>query len=87
MVAGRAFAARELMALGSIYASQAGRKVMDREARDLAVASSSGGSKVRRHVPASPGGGSKVRSGRVSELWRRQQALEEVARFHVVSKL
>ena len=31
---------------GSIYASQAGRKVMDREARDLAVASSSGGSKV-----------------------------------------
>ena len=29
-------------ALGSIYASQAGRKVMGREARDLAVASSRG---------------------------------------------
>ena len=61
------------MALGSIYASQAGRKVMDRDARDLAVASSSGGSKVRRYqqalevaarygldASASSGGGSKL---------------------------
>ena len=34
IVAGRALG--ELMALGSIYASQTGRKVMGREARDLA---------------------------------------------------
>ncbi len=35
-------------ALGSILTSQAGRKVMGREARDLAVARSSSGSKLWR---------------------------------------
>jgi len=53
------------MGLGSIYASQVGRKVAGREARDLAVASVSGDSK----------------------LWRRQQALDEGARFGGLSKL
>ena len=43
---------RELMALSSIYASQAGCKVVGREARDLAAASFGGGSKLWRRRKA-----------------------------------
>jgi len=39
---------RELMDLDSTYASQAGRKVVGREARNLAAANSGGGSKLWR---------------------------------------
>ncbi len=65
------------MNLGSIYASQAGRKVMGGEARDLAVQSSSG--EQAFEVAAS--------SGRGSKLWMRQQALDAAASFGGGSKL
>ena len=57
----------KFMALGSIYASQAGRKVVGRDGRDLgAAASSGGGSELWRWQQAleasasSRGGGSKL---------------------------
>jgi len=53
------------MALSSIYASQAGRKAVGREASDIAVASSGGGSTLWRRqqaleAVASFGSGSKL---------------------------
>ncbi len=82
---GRSSPRWELMALGSIYASQAGRKVVGREARDLAAAAiSGGGSKLWRRQQTREAAAS---SGRDSKLGRRQQALEATASFGGDSKL
>jgi len=70
--------------MGSIYASQARRKDMGREVRDLAVASSSGGSKLWRQRQALEAAAS---SGRDCELWRRQQGPETAASSGDGSKL
>ncbi len=59
-----------------MYASQAGRKVMGREAGDLAVASFGGSSKLWRPQEALE---TAVSSGSVSKFWRRQRALETAA--------
>ncbi len=68
---------REPMALGSIYASQADRKVVGYESRDREVASST--EVASSKAAASFEGGSK--------LWRRQQALEVAASSGGGSKL
>ena len=72
------------MALDSIYASQAGRKDVGREARDLVAASFGGSSKLRRRQQALEAAESSE-GGRT--LRRRQQALQAAVGFGRSSKL